>query len=129
MKRLTILLLSAGLVLTAASCKEGPQAGDLTATLVTPNSDDGAIQFSATANSPTTITGVSGACSNCKLFIVKVSDNLYKGVVTGTIAAGTIFKVSVSDTRTPSSYSVTVDAASSQSYVLRSGAGYSVTVK
>jgi hypothetical protein len=123
------LLVLAGLAVAAASCKEGPQAGDLSVNLTTPNSDDGAMQFTATATSPTTITGLSGACANCKLFIVKVSDTQYKGVVTGTIVSGTLFKLSVSDTRTPSSYSVTVDAASSQSYVLRSGSGYSVTLR
>ncbi|MBI4499538.1 MAG: hypothetical protein HY700_00090 [Gemmatimonadetes bacterium] len=115
----------------AASCKKdnGPVAGNLAADLLTPNSDDGAIQFTATATVPNTITGLSSACAGCKLFIVKVSDTQYKGVVTGNIAAGTLFQLGVSDTKLPTSYSVKIDNASSRTFVVRGSSGYSATLK
>src|SRR5438046_2933400 len=130
MKTRRWLVAVGSLALLAGSCKDsGPVAGDLSVVLATPNSDDGAIQFTATGASPATITGVTGACTGCKLFFVKVSDTQYKGVLTGTVAAGTLFRVSVSDTKVPGSYAVTVNAASSRTFVVRSNTGYSLTLK
>src|SRR5690349_2965230 len=82
MKSRILLALGLGLTLAAMSCKEGPTAGELEANLTTPNSDDGALQFTATAAANVSITGISQACSGCKLFVVKVSDTQYRGVVT-----------------------------------------------
>ncbi len=128
MNRRWTTLLGVALALLAASCKEGPVAGELSANLTTPNSDDGAVQFKATAASPQTITGVSSACSGCKLFITMVSDTEYRGVVTGSLASGTLFRVGVSDTKTPTTYSVQLVAISSRAFVLRPTTGYSVTL-
>jgi len=126
----TRLFLGVCLALLAMSCKEGPAAGDLVVDLATPNSDDGAIQFVATGNNGATISGISGACSGCKLFLVKVSDSQYKGVVTGSLAAGTLFRVSVSDAKHASNYSVLIVGVSSRTFAMRNSlVGYSVTLK
>src|SRR2546425_7592716 len=118
-----------GVTLAAASsCKEGPKAGELSVNLTTPNSDDGAIQFVATAGASQTITGVSSACSGCKLFFAKVSDTQYKGVVVGNLASGTLFRVGVSDTKTPTNYTVQIIGVSSRTFALRTASGYSVTL-
>jgi hypothetical protein len=124
-----LAVLGVGLAMLAAGCsKDGPTAGDLVVTLNTPNSDDGAIMFAATAPASETITGVSSPCGGCKLFLEKVSATQYKGVVTGTIPAGALFRVSVSDNNNPTDYSVQILAVSSQTSVLRNTSGYSVTL-
>jgi hypothetical protein len=125
-------LAALGLALALSSCKDGPAAGELAVELATPNADDGAIMFTATASaaSEATITGATAGCSGCKIFVVKVNDTQYKGVLTGTIAAGTIFRVGVSDTKKPANYSVVINAVSNRTFVLRSSlTGYSVTLK
>ena len=127
-RRNLITLAGLAMVLLGTACKEGPTAGELKVNLTTPFNDDGAIQFTATANAPETITSVSGACNNCKLFLVKVNDGLYKGVLTGQIGAGTVFRVGVSNTKLTGSYSVTINSVASRTYQLRGSTGYSVTL-
>lgn len=115
------------LAVVVTACKEGPTAGEFAVNLTTPNSDDGAIQFTADATAPATITSVGSSCSGCKLFVVKVSDNQYKGVLTGTLSAGTLFRVGASDTK--GEYKVTINAAASRTYTLRNSlTGYSVAL-
>ena len=130
MKQTYLGLAATALVLLASSCKEpGPTAGELNVNLTTPNTDDGAIQFTASANTPATITGLSSACSGCKLFVVKVNDNQYKGVLTGSLAAGTLFRLGVSDTKNTGSYSVTINAVASRTYATRNSVtGYSIAL-
>jgi hypothetical protein len=132
MKRPGMFVLVAGLMLMAGSCKEGPMAGELSVDLTTPNSDDGAIAFTAAATSASgeTITSVSTpGCSGCKVFVSKVSETQYKGIVTGTISAGTLFKLGVSNTKKPESYSVVINSVASRTFAIRSTSGYAVTLK
>lgn len=128
MRRFTWMLGLAAAAL-ASSCKEGPVAGEFAVNLVTPNSDDGAISFQIMAAAPSTIAGVSSPCNGCKLFLVKVNDSQYKGVVTGTISAGQLVRVSVSDSKKPAQYTVQILGVANRSYQVRSGAGYSVTLQ
>lgn len=130
MKRNLMALAGLAVLLVAAGCKDEPTAGEFAVDLVTPNSDDGAIQFVANASSPETITGINVACSPCKLFLVKVSDAQYKGVLTGQISAGTLFRVGVSNNKVKASYSVAISSVAARTtYQLRSTSGYSVTLK
>lgn len=122
----TLRLGSLALALLVSSCKEGPTAGQFAVNLTTPNSDDGAIQFTADATSPATITSVGSSCNGCKLFLVKVNDNQYKGVLTGQISAGTLFRIGASDTK--GKYFVTINAVASRTYVVRNTAPYSVAL-
>ena len=121
--------LLAGLLLVLGSCKEGPKAGELEVSLTTPNSDDGAIQFTATAASPVTITGATAACAGCKIFLVKISDTQYRGVVTGNIVAGALMRLAVPDTRSRSSYTLQLNAIASRTFVVRSINGYSTLLR
>src|SRR5215510_10151428 len=126
------LLLGLIFALVAMSCNDGPAAGDLSVEYTTPNSDDGALQFVVSGSNGNTIASLSQACSGCKLFSVKVNESQYKGVVTGNLAAGTLFRVSVSDAKHPSNYSVLIlgVAARNSPYGMRSSlTGYSTTLK
>ena len=125
-----LLAIGLGFALAAMSCKEGPTAGELEADLTTPNSDDGALQFTATAATNVSITGISQGCSGCKLFVVKVSDTQYRGVVTGNLANGALFRVGVSDVKKPNNYTIQVNAVSNRTYALRSVvSNYSIKLK
>ena len=119
MRSRILLAIGLGFAMAAMSCKEGPTAGELEADLTTPNSDDGALQFTATAATNVSITGISQACSGCKLFVVKVSDTQYRGVVTGNLGTGELFRVGVSDVKKPTNYTIQVNAVSNRTYALR----------
>lgn len=127
MNRSILALAGVTLSLLATSCKEGPSAGEFAVNLTTPNSDDGAIQWTATASDPATITSVGSSCGGCKLFVVKLSDNQYKGVLTGPISAGTLFRIGASDTK--GTYAVTINVVANRAYTTRSStAGYSIAL-
>lgn len=126
MKRNILALAGMALSLLATSCKEGPTAGEFAVNLTTPNSDDGAIQWTASATDPATITSVGSSCSGCKLFVVKLSDNQYRGVLTGPISAGTLFRIGASDTK--GTYAVTIIAVANRAYTNRSTTGYSIAL-
>lgn len=129
MKRNIFALAGLALALLTMSCKEGPTAGEFAVNLTTPFNDDGAIQFTANATTPEIITAISGACSGCKLFLVKVTDGQYKGVLTGQINAGTLFRVGVSNNKVTGSYSVIINSVSNRTFQLRSSTGYSVKLE
>lgn len=117
------------LILALGSCKEGPKAGELEVLLSTPNSDDGAVQFTATAVAPLAITGGTPACSGCKLFLVKISDTQYRGVVTGNIVTGALLRLSVPDIRSKSSYAIQLNSVATRAFALRSVNGYSTSLR
>ena len=102
----------------------GPVAGELTFNLTTPHVDDGAVRFTVTATGSNSLTSVSAACASCQLFWRSASDTEYRGVVTGTLGAGPLVRVGVSDTGSPGDYSIQVNAAASTTFVIRSTGGY-----
>ncbi len=115
------------LALASESCS-GPVAGELTVALVTPNNDDGAIVVRVTASESKEITGVSLACGNCKIFNEQPSTTELRAVLTGDLAAGPLLRVSVTDTREPSSYTAQITALATRTYQVRSASRYSLTV-
>ncbi len=121
--RLLAVLL--GLMVLAAACSSGPEPGDLTFELTTPNSDDGAIQFRLTATLPNTLTGVSAGCT---VFSEATSETEILGVVTGQIRAGRLVRVSVSDVQTPEAYRARVVAVASRDFGLRSAPRYRLSL-
>lgn len=123
-KRILLSFLLAGIV----SCGGGPEAGNLTLRLATPNNDDGAIQFRLTAAAPNILNGVSVLCSGCRLFEKRVSDTEILGIVTGNVSAGDLLRVSVSDIKTPTLYSGSVTSVAARDYSLRSANGYVLSV-
>ncbi len=113
------------LVVALVSCgDQGPEAGSLIMSLSTPNSDDGAVQFRLTAAEPNVINSVAVICSGCQLFQERVSDTEILGIVTGSIAAGNLLDLSVSDVNTPVLYSGSVTSVAGRDYSLRSANGY-----
>lgn len=128
-RRAMSLTLLAGLGLMLGSCSGGPVAGDLTVSLVTPNSDDGAVLLKVTASESKEVTGASVACSGCQIFLEKPSATELRAVITGTVVAGPLLRVSVSDTKSPASYTVQIQQVASRTYQVRSTGGYSLTVQ
>ena len=114
--------------LVVAACSSGPEPGELTFELTTPNSDDGAIQFRLTATLPNTLTGVSAGCAGCTVFSEATSETEILGVVTGQIRAGRLVRVSVSDVQTPEAYRASVVAVASRDFGLRSAPRYRLSL-
>jgi hypothetical protein len=128
MKRLLGLVAALGLPLVLATCS-GPVAGDLTISLVTPNSDDGAIVVKVTASQSKEISSATVACTGCRIFAEQPSTTELRAVVTGNVAAGPLVRVSVSDTKAPDAYTVQIVQVASRSYQLRSTSGYSLSIQ
>jgi len=122
----TVLLTLAALA--SWSCESGPVAGELTVSLVTPNSDDGAILVRVIASAPMEVTNAVVACGNCRLFKEQPSPTELRAVVTGDLVAGPLLRVSVTDTKTPSSYTVQIQQVASRTFQVRATTGYSLTV-
>jgi hypothetical protein len=116
-----------GAALALGSCA-GPVAGDLTVSLVTPNSADGALRGSVTASESQELTGAAVACSGCQMFKEQPSATQIVAVVTGDVVAGPLVRVSVTDTKAPSSYTVRIQQVASRTYQVRSTNGYSLTI-
>ncbi len=117
----------AGLALALGSCS-GPVAGELTISLVTPNSDDGAILVTVTASESKEVTSAAVACSGCQIFKEQPSATELRAVVTGNLVAGPLVRVGVTDTKSPKSYTVLIQQVASRTYQVRSTGGYSLTI-
>ena len=129
MNRRVLTAVLTGFVLGLGSCKEGPKAGEIEVVLATPNSDDGAVQFTATTTPPYAITAASAACAGCKLFLVKLNDTQYRGVVTGNVVAGPLMRLSVPDTRAKASYTIQLNSIATRTFAVRSINGYSTSLR
>ena len=129
MKRYAFTLAAVpGVALAASASCSGPVAGELTVSLTTPNTDDGAIKVRVTASESKEITGISVACNGCRLFFEQPSPTELLAVVTGDLAAGPLLRVSVSDTKAPSAYSVQISQVASRTFQLRSTSRYGLTI-
>ncbi len=126
-RRLSRLALLAGLALTLGSCS-GPVAGELTITLATPNSDDGAILVVVTASESKEITSATLACSGCQIFQEQPSATELRAVITGDLVAGPLVRVSVTDTKSPDAYRVQIQQVASRTFQVRLTSRYSLTI-
>jgi hypothetical protein len=122
-----MLALLAALPVFAGSCS-GPVAGELTISLVTPNSDDGAILVRVTASESKEVTSITVVCSGCTIFKEQPSATEVRAVVTGNLAAGPLVRIGVSDTKSPDAYSAQVQQVASRTYQVRATSGYALTV-
>lgn len=114
--------------LALLSC-DGPEVGELSLSLVTPNSDDGAIVLSVTSASPKELLGIAPACNGCRVFWEQVSANEIRAVVTGPLTAGPLMRVTVSDVGDKSAYSARLHQVANRSFELRPLAGYSLGLR
>ena len=87
------------LALALTSC-DGPNAGELMFDLSTPNSDDGAIQFTITATPGYEMLDLEAACAGCRVFVRRIDERTTLGIVTGPIGGGALLRA-VSDLRAP----------------------------
>lgn len=125
--RVRMLALLAAIAVSLGSCS-GPAAGELTISLATPNSDDGAIVVRVTASDSREVTGITVLCGGCQIFTEQPSATEVRAVVTGNLVAGPLVRVGVSDTKSPDAYSAQVQQVASRTYQVRSASGYSLTV-
>ncbi len=109
-----VLLSVAGL-----SCDSGPKAGELALDFETPENDDRAIIFIAVATEPFTITGMTADCAGCQLWVHKVSDIDWRGVLTGVPGNGPAIRLGVSDRKAVEAYTVSVTKVAGPDYELR----------
>ncbi len=126
--RLGTMVLLALALLASGSCSSAPVAGELTISLVTPNSDDGAIVVWVFAAESKEVTSATVACTGCRIFMEQPSATELRAVVTGELAAGPLIRVSVTDTKEPSSYTAQITALATRTFQVRSASGYSLTV-
>lgn len=122
-----------GLALLAAalamSCFDGPTAGEVTLSLTTPNTDDGALAFVVTIAAPNEITGASPACAGCEVFTTQVSATELRGIVTGDISAGPLVRLAVAQAGPNQAYRVQVLAVASRQFAERAPSGYTLAVQ
>ena len=112
----------AGLSLVLSAC-DLPDVTQLAFDLTTPNSDDGAIQFTMTAMPGREILGLEAACTGCSLFTRMVDERQAVGIVTGLIVEGELLRATVSHGG-PDVFAIAVVEVASRSYALRSTEGY-----
>lgn len=125
MRRALALLTSA----LALSCFDGPAAGEVTLSLLTPNTDDGAVAFVVTVPAPNEITGASAACSGCELFSTRVSATELRGIVTGDLSAGPLVRVAVSQAGPNQAYLAQLLSVASRQFAVRASGGYTLSVQ
>ena len=113
----------------AVSCFDGPAAGEVTLSLTTPNSDDGAVAFVVTIPAPNEITGASAACDGCDVFSAMVSATELRGIVTGDLSAGPVVRLAVSQAGPNQAYRVQVLAVASRQFDERTPTGYTLSVQ
>jgi hypothetical protein len=113
----------------AQSCENvtGPVAGELTLSLVSPNSgSDGAILLTITG--PAAVTSASPPPgTELRVFQQGLGSTAHVAV-TGPLVNGTILTIGVADVRQVTQYVATIDAVAGRDYGLRPLAGYSLTV-
>lgn len=122
---LGLVLLGAGLACGGGG-STGPKAGTATVSLVTPNTDDGAVLLTLTGPG---LANAQSASSAYHVYWRAVSAGEVRAIVVGDLTAGAVLTVSIDDVSKVGQYSGTVAEAASRSDVVRgSTTGYGVTV-
>ena len=125
MKRRLTLLASA----LTLSCFDGPTAGEVTLSLSTPHTDDGAVSFVVRIPAPNEITGASPACSGCEVFTARVSATELRGILTGDLSAGPVVRLAIAQAGPDQVYRVQVLAVASREFDERSPTGYTLSIQ
>ena len=125
-----IVALVAALSVSAACSDEsitgGPQAGTLSLRLVTPNADDGALQFELSGAPLDTATAGN---ASLQLFTRRLSDSRVVGVVVGDLANGVLVTLHVPDVSAVAGYTAQVLEVADRGNELRTSlTGYALSV-
>lgn len=132
MRILPRLAALATVIVSGANCRgstenNDPTPGDLTISLASPNSDDGAIRLRISG--VTTSTPIVAAGSGKEVFLSSTGSTSTRVIVTGAISAGPLLRITVPDTRKDEDYSVVVEEVASTDYAVRPTAGYVLSVE
>ncbi len=125
-------LLRAGVViasLAVGGCIEEPSPRELTLSLVTPNSDDGAVRFTVTTAAPNRIVSATAVCEGCKVFYHEVSEVEFRVIVTGPLRPGPVARLLVSDAAPVGAYRVDVQEVAARDFQTKKPTGYTVVVE
>ena len=127
--RLAALAMAGAGLAILAGCGDGtgPVDRTLVVRLASAPGDDGALVFKVLAAGRERIDTVVAACSGCRVYARRVSDNEMRVVVTGTLAPGPLVQIGVSNP-TPQSFTAFAVEGASRSYVFRPGTLYELTV-
>ena len=113
-------------LLVLGACLDAPTAGEVSVELTTPNTDDGALLFVVHAAAPTELTGATGACQGCQVFVHAVSATEFRVIVTGPLVTGAIVRLQVANAAPTTALRVEVRAVARRDYRTRSASGYSL---
>jgi hypothetical protein len=119
------LALGVGLSLLS-SCSEpsGPIQGTLNVSLVTPNSDDGAVLFTVSGGPVDTIEAVG-----YPVYSARVDANTLRIIVTGKLGSGPVARIRIADDRRLSHYTATINqVAVRATYQQRDPSSYFLTL-
>lgn len=121
-----------GAVVFSVNCGGGggtenndPTPGDLTLSLATPNSNDGAIRLTITG--PAAPTAVTAASAGLQVFKGALGTTTVV-IVTGALADGPLLHITVPDTRKDEDYTVAINEVSSTAFAVVATTGYAVDV-
>jgi hypothetical protein len=129
-RTLCALLLSAGAIgIAGCSSPDGPTAGELEVRLTTPNANDRAILLRV-GGTQTAVSAPVG--SNYRVLTAPLAGDTVRVVVIAPVgsalAAGTLLRLTVPDTRQAGSYVAKVLDVASATYAQRATAGYVLSV-
>jgi hypothetical protein len=114
--------------LAVMGCIQEPTPRELTLSLSTPNSDDGAVRFTVSTVAPNRIVAATAVCEGCKAFYYEVSEVEFRVIVTGPLKPGPVAKLLVSDAAPVGAYRVDVLEVAARDFQPRSRTGYAVVV-
>jgi hypothetical protein len=123
--RIWVSLALLGVCLACGGGSTGPKAGTATVSLVTPNSDDGAVLLSLTGPG---LANPQSANSTYRVYWRVVSASEVRTIVVGDLAAGAVLTVDVDDVGKIGQYVGTVVEAASRGDAVRGSlTGYRVS--
>jgi hypothetical protein len=120
------LALGLGLSLLSSCSSEptAPTQGTLNLSLVTPNSDDGAVLFTISGGPVDTVEAVG-----FPVYSARVDANTLRIIVTGELGSGPVARIRIADGRQLSRYTATINqVAVRATYLQRDPSSYSLTL-
>ncbi|UCG87272.1 MAG: hypothetical protein JSW71_01630 [Gemmatimonadota bacterium] len=109
MNRLAVALPILASLIQLSCGDPGPAAGEVVLNFESPSFDDWAIRFTVTASAPQTLEDITATCAGCQAFMRKLSDTELRVIIYGgPLPTSELARISVSDAKALSAYSVTL---------------------